>query len=63
MNFADSRRRLFIEGTDPNQIDALFSMLKEKIENRSSFLGGDGFRGLLFFVPFIFLMTYFLLGV
>ena len=63
LNFTDSSRRISIEGTDPNQIDALFSMLKEKIESRQSIFGGGFFRFFLFMGIFIFLIILYWVGV
>ncbi len=62
LDFTDRTRRISIEGRDPTQVDALFSMLKEKFESKQSFFGGDVFRALLFFGIFILLMIYILLG-
>ncbi len=48
LSLSDWSRKLVVEGADPNQVDALFAMLKEKIEGKQVFTGGPGFN--VFFV-------------
>jgi uncharacterized membrane protein len=54
LDFWDVGRRISIEGTESNQIDALFSMLKETIESKESLFGGPDFRNVLFLVLLMF---------
>jgi len=58
LDFGDYMRKISIEGTDANQIDALFSLLKEKFEGRQSIFGGSIFRMVSFLGIFLFLFLY-----
>jgi len=56
LNFADYRRSLSVEGQSPEQVDAVFSALREDLSKLSTSVGGSGLK---FFVgmPFIFILV------
>lgn len=64
-DFSDSYRTLTIEGNNSEQVDALFSLLRDEMDTYSFFLGGHTFRGvggfailiLFVFFPLLFVIS------
>jgi len=55
IDLQDAYRTVTVEGNNPEQVDALFSLLKDEMENYSVVWGGPKFRlwsGVLFFLLF-----------
>jgi hypothetical protein len=55
LSFADYTRSLSVEGQSPEQVDAVFSALREDLSNLSTSIGGFMFRSFLGF-PAIFIL-------
>jgi hypothetical protein len=59
LSFSDYRRTLFVEGQSPDQVDAVFSALRDDLLMLSSSFGGTFFKNLFGF-PAVFLLTWIL---
>jgi hypothetical protein len=56
LSFADYTRSLPVEGQSPEQVDAIFSALKEDLSKLSTSVGGSMFKSLLGFPAMYFLL-------
>lgn len=63
LRFSDYSRKLTVEGSDPNHVDAIFTMLKEQIEKRQTLFGGSSLRGIGGLVLGIMASLFLLLGI
>lgn len=57
LDFSDYRRTLMVEGSSPEQVDAIFAATQEDLMNISSAIGGSGIKTLLGFPAYLILMT------
>jgi hypothetical protein len=59
IDLADYKRTVTVEGPSPEQVDAIFTVLREELQAISTPLGGTGFRTILGFPAIWLLMTVF----